>query len=143
MKTRDHYKIVEFSEMGDERGNLVVIEGNKDIPFDIKRVFYMYGTDSTMVRGSHANRKSEFVLINVAGKSKIKVDDGFSKSVIELDKPRMGVYLPAMLWKDMYDFSEDSVLLVLSSEHYDGSEYIRDYDEYIRIVNEEGTFVKN
>ena len=143
MKTRDHYKIVEFSEMGDERGNLVVIEGNKDIPFDIKRVFYMYGTDSTMVRGSHANRKSQFVLINVAGKSKIKVDDGFSKSVIELDKPRMGVYLPAMLWKDMYDFSEDSVLLVLSSEHYDGSEYIRDYDEYIRIVNEEGTFVKN
>ena len=143
MKTRDHYKVVEFSEMGDERGNLVVIEGNKDIPFEIKRVFYMYGTDSTMVRGSHANRKSEFVLINVAGKSKIKVDDGFSKSIIELDKPRMGVYLPAMLWKDMYDFSEDSVLLVLASEHYDGSEYIRDYDEYIKIVNEEGTFVKD
>lgn len=143
MKTRDHYKVVEFSEMGDERGNLVVIEGNKDIPFEIKRVFYMYGTDSTMVRGSHANRKSEFVLINVAGKSKIKVDDGFSKSIIELDKPRMGVYLPAMLWKDMYDFSEDSVLLVLASEHYDGSEYIRDYDEYIKIVNEEGTFLKD
>ena len=65
-----------FNELGDERGNLVAIEGNEDIPFDIKRVFYMYGTDNTMVRGQHANKESEFVLINVSGSSKIKVDDG-------------------------------------------------------------------
>ena len=141
MNIHEHYKIIEFAEHGDERGNLVVIEGNQDIPFEIKRVFYMYGTDNTMVRGSHANRKSEFVLINVSGKTKIKVDDGFSSAVIELDKPRMGIYIPAMLWKDMYDFTSDSVLLVLSNEHYDGSEYIRDYDEYLKEVNATRQFV--
>jgi dTDP-4-dehydrorhamnose 3,5-epimerase-like enzyme len=141
MKVRKHYKIIEFPELGDERGNLVVIEGAKDIPFDIKRVFYMYGTDPTMVRGSHANRKSEFVLVNVSGNTKIKIDDGFATTVVELDKPRMGIYIPAMLWKDMYDFSEDAVLLVLSNEHYDADEYIRDYDEYKRIIEKEKMFV--
>lgn len=142
MKIHEHYKIIELPELGDERGNLVVCEGGQDIPFEIKRAFYMYGTDSTMVRGSHANRKSEFVLINVAGKSKVKLDDGFSTTIIELNKPRMGLYIPPMLWKDMYDFSEDSVLLVLSSEHYDDSEYIRDYDEYLKIIEKEKSFIK-
>lgn len=89
MRVHEHYKIIELPEMGDERGNLVVIEGNKDIPFDIKRVFYMYGTEPNVVRGSHANKKSAFVLINVAGKTKIKIDDGFSVTIIDLDKPRM------------------------------------------------------
>lgn len=143
MKIHDHYKIIELSELGDERGNLVVIEGGQDIPFEIKRVFYLYGTVQGTARGSHANRKSEFVLINVAGRTKIKIDDGFSTAVVELDKPRMGIYIPAMLWKDMYDFSEDSVLLVLSNEHYDGSEYIRDYSEYKKIISEESAFIKH
>lgn len=143
MKIHEHYKIIELPEMGDERGNLVIIEGNQDIPFEIKRVFYMYGTDSKMVRGSHANRKSEFVLINVAGSTKIKIDDGFSTAVVELNKPRMGIYIPAMLWKDMYDFSDDSVLLVLSNEHYDGSEYIRDYDEYKKIISQKNDFIQH
>ena len=128
--------------MGDKRGNLVVIEGSKDIPFEIKRVFYMYGTDSEMIRGSHANRKSEFVLINVAGRTKVKIDDGFSTAIIELNKPRMGIYIPTMLWKDMYDFSSDAVLLVLASEHYNADEYIRDYKEYKEIVEKECTFIK-
>ncbi len=141
MKIHEHYKIIELPEMGDERGNLVIIEGNRDIPFEIKRVFYMYGTDSKMVRGSHANRKSEFVLINVAGSTKIKIDDGFSTAIVELNKPRMGIYIPAMLWKDMFDFSDDSVLLVLSNEHYDDSEYIRNYDEYKKIISEKNEFI--
>ena len=142
MNIYNHYKIIEFSEFGDEKGNLVVIEGNADIPFEIKRVFYMYGTEKNMVRGSHANKKSEFVLINVAGKTKIKLDDGFSKCVIELDKPRMGIYIPKMLWKDMYDFSDDSVLLCLSNEHYDPDEYVRDYKEYKKIIEESKCFVQ-
>ena len=132
MNIKEQYKIIEFGEYGDERGNLVVAEGSgRDIPFEIKRVFYMYGSDDTVIRGQHANRKTEFVLINVSGTSKVKVDNGFETDIIELDKPRMGLYIPTMLWKDMYDFSEDSVLLVLASEHYDGSEYIRDYDDFI------------
>lgn len=128
-------KLIEFQQNGDERGHLVVIEGNQDIPFEIKRVFYIYGSDAEVVRGRHANYHSEFVLINVSGTSKVKVDDGKNTKVFHLDRPHIGIYLPKMVWKDMYDFSPDSVLLVLSNEHYDSKEYIRDYDEYVRIVN--------
>ncbi len=133
MKLSEQIKILEFSDLGDERGNLVVVEGSGyDIPFEIKRVFYIYGSDAEVIRGRHANRKSEFVLINVSGVSKVKVDNGREQQIIELNRPRMGLYLPTMLWKDMYDFSKDSVLLVLASEHYDAEEYIRDYDDYIK-----------
>lgn len=126
----NQYKVFQFKELGDERGNLVVIEGAQDIPFEVKRIFYIYGTESGVVRGQHANRESEFVLINVSGTSKVRLDNGKEERVICLDKPRMGLYIPAMMWKDMYDFSPDSVLLVLASTHYDGKEYIRNYDEY-------------
>ena len=107
---KEQYRIINFNEFGDERGNLVVAEGSGiDVPFDIKRVFYMYGSDPDIIRGQHANRKTEFVLINVSGTSKVKVDHG-------------------------YDVSDDSVLLVLASEHYDGAEYIRDYDMFLEEV---------
>ncbi|MBQ7776656.1 MAG: FdtA/QdtA family cupin domain-containing protein [Lachnospiraceae bacterium] len=139
MKLDEQYKLIEFVDLGDERGNLVVIEGEgMDIPFSIKRVFYIYGSDSTVVRGQHANRETEFLLVNVSGNSKVRVDNGKESVVIELNRPRMGVYLSSMLWKDMYDFSEDSILLVLASRHYDGQEYIRNYEDYIRILEEEG-----
>lgn len=134
MSIKDQYKILEFGDLGDERGKLVVVEGAQDIPFDIQRVFYIYGSDSEVVRAQHANRNSEFVLINVSGSSKVRVDNGFEEDIIELNRPRMGLYLPTMLWKDMYDFSADSVLLVLANTHYDGHEYIRDYDEFIKEV---------
>ena len=124
---------IEMSQFSDKRGHLVVIEGNKDVPFEIKRLFYIYGSDPDDVRGKHANRKSEFVLINVSGTSKVKVDDGLGHvQIFSLDRPYIGIYLPVMVWKEMFDFSEDSVLLVLSNEHYDADEYIRDYNEYIK-----------
>ncbi len=131
-------QMLEFQQKGDERGHLVIVEGTKDIPFDIKRIFYIYGSDANVVRGQHANMISEFVLINVAGTSKIRVKDGKgNEAVYNLNRPHTGVYLPKMIWKDMYDFSEDSVLLCLASTHYDASEYIRDYDEFVRIVQEQ------
>ena len=131
-----NYKILELKEYGDEKGNLVVAEGDGlDIPFEIKRVFYIYGSDGDIVRGQHANRKTQFVLINVAGTSKVLVDDGKQKEIIELNKPRMGLFLDTMVWKEMYDFSPDSVLLVLCSEHFDETEYIRDYEVYLQEVN--------
>ena len=123
-------RVLNFGDLGDERGKLVVVEGNMDIPFEIKRVFYIYGSDNEVVRGQHANRESEFVLINVGGTSKVRIDNGHSEAVIELNKPMMGLYIPTMVWKDMYDFSEDSILLVLASTHYDGKEYIRNYEDY-------------
>lgn len=133
MKLKDKCKILNLKDLGDERGKLVVVEGNQDIPFEIKRVFYIYGSDSTVVRGQHANINSEFVLINVAGKSKVRITDGVEEMVVILDKPMTGIYIPKMIWKDMYDFSVGSVLLVLANTHYDGTEYIRDYEEYLSI----------
>lgn len=128
-------QMLEFQQRGDERGHLVIIEGNKNIPFEIKRAFYIYGSDSDVVRGQHANRKSEFVLINVAGKSKVKVKDGEgNEAIFCLNRPHTGIYLPTMVWKDMYDFSQDSVLLVFASTHYDAEEYIRDYDEFVKEI---------
>lgn len=137
MNLQDQCKILEFPDLGDERGNLVVVEGRGDIPFSIERVFYIYGSDDTVVRGQHANRISEFVLINVSGTSKVRISNGQEECIIELNKPRMGLYIPRMIWKDMYDFSSDSVLLVLANTHYDGKEYIRDYQEYLKEVEEE------
>ncbi len=132
-------KMLEFTQKGDDRGHLVIIEGNKDIPFDIKRAFYIYGSDAEVVRGQHANRESEFVLINVAGTSKVKVKDGEgNEAVYSLERPHTGIYLPTMVWKDMYDFSEDSVLLVLASTHYDPNEYIRDYDDFVKEIRRKG-----
>ncbi len=126
-------RLLEFKENGDERGKLVIVEGNKDIPFEIKRIFYIYGSDKDVVRGKHSNRNSEFVLINVSGSSKVMVTDGKEKQIVELTKPRQGVYLPKMVWKEMYDFSPDSVLLCLASTHYDGNEYIRSYDDFCKM----------
>lgn len=134
MTLKEKCPILQFTDLGDERGKLVVIEGGEEIPFDIQRVFYIYESDATVIRGQHANRESEFVLINVAGKSKVRITDGNEEAVIELNKPMMGIYIPKMIWKDMYDFSEDSVLLVLASTHYDSKEYIRDYDMYMNEI---------
>lgn len=134
MNLLDQVYTLEFKQNGDERGHLVVVEGKKDVPFLIARIFYIYGSDREVVRGCHANRRSEFVLINVSGTSKVKVMDGKDEKVIVLDKPHMGVYLPKMIWKKMYDFSEDSVLLCIASEVYDPSEYIRDYAEYLKEI---------
>lgn len=129
-------QMLEFPQHGDQRGHLVAVEGLKDVPFEIKRVFYIYGSDSDVVRGCHANRKSEFVLINVVGQSKVRARDGLgNEAVFSINRPHTGLYLPKMIWKDMYDFSPDSVLLVLSSEPYDPQEYIRDYDDFVREVS--------
>ncbi len=130
-------RMIEFPQKGDDRGHLVIVEGNQDIPFEIKRVFYIYGSDKDVIRGKHANYNTEFVLINVAGTSKVKVDDGTEQKIFSLDRPHTGIFLPRMVWKDMYDFSEDSVLLVLASEHYDETEYIRSYPEYLEIMKGE------
>ncbi len=127
--------LLNFPQRGDERGWLVVAEGNKDVPFDIKRIFYIYGTDPDVVRGQHANRNSEFVLVNVAGSCKVKTRDGLGEDrVFELNRPNMGLFIPRMVWKDMYSFSPDSILLCIASEPYDPTEYIRSYPEFERIV---------
>lgn len=138
MHNMNKVQMLELPQRGDDRGHLVIAEGGTDVPFEIKRVFYMYGSDKDVIRGQHANRKTEFVLINVAGTSKVKVKDGEgNEAIFCLNRPHTGIYLPTMVWKDMYDFSADSVLLVLASEHYDPKEYIRDYDEFVKEISNE------
>lgn len=138
MHNMNKVKMIDFPQHGDERGHLVIVEGGKDVPFEIKRAFYIYGSDEEVVRGQHANRESEFVLINVAGTSKVKVKDGEgNEAIFCLNRPHTGVYIPNMVWKDMYDFSEDSVLLVLASTHYDANEYIRDYNVFVKEIARE------
>lgn len=132
MTLKERCPILKFDNLGDDRGELVVIEGAQAIPFEIKRVFFIYGSDPTVVRGQHANRESEFVLISVAGKCNVRITDGKDEFTVELNKPMMGVYIPKMIWKDMFDFSDNSVLLVLASTHYDGKEYIRNYCKYLK-----------
>lgn len=128
-------EVLQFVQHGDNRGHLVVVEGENDIPFLIKRIFYIYGSDHKVIRGQHANKKTEFVLINVVGSSKVRVDDGKGNEiVVSLNRPHTGIYIPSLIWKDMYEFSEDSVLLCLASEHYDAAEYIRNYDEFVKYI---------
>ena len=97
MHNMNKVKMLSFKQNGDDRGHLVVIEGNKDVPFDIKRIFYIYGSDPNVIRGQHANRETEFVLVNVAGKSKVKVYDGKgNEAIFILNRPHTGIYLPTM-----------------------------------------------
>lgn len=140
MHNMNRVKMIDFQQRGDERGHLVIVEGGIDVPFEIKRVFYIYGSDRKVIRGQHANRKTEFVMINVSGTSKVSVKDGEgNEAIFCLNRPHTGIYLPTMVWKDMYDFSEDSVLLVLASEHYDPDEYIRDYNVFVQEIGTKRT----
>lgn len=133
---RLNVSILDFGAIGDERGMITICEGEQDIPFIPKRVFYIYKSSHDVVRGQHANRVSDFVLINVAGTSKVRIMDGRGNEMVySLNRPNTGIYIPHMVWKEMYDFSEDSVLLCLASEHYNPNEYIRDYDMFLKEIN--------
>ncbi len=134
---KEMYRIIQFPKYGDERGSLVVLEGDHmDIPFEIKRVFFIYVNDVTEVRGKHANRDSELVLVCASGRCKVKVSDGFEEEIVELHDSRKGLYIAPMCWKEMYEFSSDAVLLVVSSEHYRAEEYISDLAQYQAIMRE-------
>ncbi len=123
-----------FQPHGDSRGQLVALEEFVDIPFRIKRVYYMYDTVAGVVRGRHAHKKLEQILVCIHGNCKIRLDNGKEKKVVPLEKPYEGLYVGSHMWREMFDFSPDAVLMVLASELYDESDYIRDYDEFLRLV---------
>lgn len=123
------YSIIDLKVMGDSRGSLVAVENQSQIPFDIKRVFYVYDTTNEVPRGCHANRKSHLLLIAVSGSCKVKIRHKNESIDVELNNKHTGLYLEPMVWKEMYDFSDDAVLLVMASELYDQNEYINDYDK--------------
>lgn len=125
-----------FQPHGDYRGQLVALEEFKDIPFRIKRVYYLYDTVSDMVRGCHAHKSLQQILVCIHGSCKVRLDNGKEKKVVPLEKPYEGLYVSNVMWRQMYDFSPDAVLMVLASELYDESDYIRDYDEFLRFVKQ-------
>ena len=127
-----------FKPNGDERGMLVALCDFTDIPFRIKRVYYMYDTVAGVVRGHHAHKKLEQILICIHGSCRIRLDNGREKKIVPLEKPYEGLYISHAMWREMYDFSPDAVLMVLASEVYDESDYIRDYDEFLRMVEAKG-----
>ena len=127
-------KIIEFQKHGDSRGMLIALENNKEIPFEIKRVYYMYDTLSQVRRGFHAHKKLKQILICIHGSCKIHLDNGAETSEVILNKPYEGLYIENDIWREMYDFTPDAVLLVLASELYDESDYIRNYNDFLEFV---------
>lgn len=127
---------ITFPIIGDDRGSLIALETNRDIPFDIKRVYYIFDTKQEVARGFHAHKQLQQVLICVKGSCRVILDDGCHKENIILENPYTGLLIENLVWREMHDFSEDCVLLVLASEHYDGSDYIRDYDKFLGIAGD-------
>ncbi len=127
-------KMYAFPPHGDERGQLVAIESAQDLPFQIRRVYYIYDTLPGVRRGYHAHQNLQQILICVHGSCKIHLDDGHSTAEITLDDPTQGLYISNDTWREMYDFSEGAVLLVLASMHYDEGDYIRDYNAFMELV---------
>lgn len=127
----------QFQQHGDKRGSLVALEEFKDIPFEIKRVYYMYDTIEGVVRGYHAHKNLEQILICIHGSCKVLLDNGKEKKKVYLEKPYEGLYVPNNMWREMYDFSPDAVLMVLASEYYNEEDYIRDYDKFLEMVAKE------
>lgn len=123
-----------FQQHGDVRGQLVALEEGINIPFTTKRVYYMYETKEGVRRGYHAHKKLQQILVCVRGRCKIHLDNGSECEEVVLDKPYEGLYISNDTWREMYDFSEDAVLMVLASELYDENDYIRDYDEFLKYV---------
>ncbi|MBR0599534.1 sugar 3,4-ketoisomerase [Sinanaerobacter chloroacetimidivorans] len=131
--SKRHYQY-ELTELGDNRGGLIVLNSEGEIPFRIKRVFYIYKTQYGSIRGNHSNIDSSFVMISVNGSCIVEVDDGFQRTTYKLDSPTKALYIEKGLWKTMKDFSDDNVLLVFSDNEYNPNEYINNYDDYVKLM---------
>lgn len=125
---------VDFPSLGDERGSLVALESEKTVPFAIKRVYYIFATQKNVARGFHAHKNLKQVAICVTGRCRMVLDNGNNREEAWLDSPAKGLLINDLVWREMHDFSEDCVLLVLASEYYDETDYIRDYDKFNKLV---------
>lgn len=128
--------MIQFQPHGDERGMLIALEEKKNIPFEVKRVYFMYDTLEGVHRGKHAHKSLKQVLFCPCGACTISLDDGKEKKEVRLDKAIEGLLVEACVWREMYDFTPDAVLMVLASDYYDEEDYIRDYDEFLRFVED-------
>ena len=129
-------KIINFPTIGDERGSLIAMEAKDQIPFDIKRVYFIFDTQKNVSRGFHAHKDLQQVAVCVTGKCRMVLDDGKKNEEVWLDSPNKGIFIDKYIWREMHDFSDDCVLLVLANENYSESDYIRSYDEFLKITNQ-------
>ena len=129
-------KMYQFPPHGDDRGQLVAIEAMKDLPFEVKRVYYIYDTLAGVRRGFHAHRDLQQVLFCIHGSCKLLLDNGTEQVNVLLDDPAEGLLIENPIWREMYDFSPGAVLLVMASEYYDEADYIRNYDEFLAFIKE-------
>lgn len=125
-----NYSTIDFKVRGDARGCLVALEQATDIPFDIQRIYYIYNTLYDVVRGCHAHRDLEQVVICLSGSCDFILDDSFTKETIHLDSPDKGLYLKNNIWREFTHFSEDCVIMVVANRCFDEADYIRNYDEF-------------
>ena len=132
-----NYKIVDMKVFGDERGKLISLEGNKNVPFDIKRVYYIYDTHPDCERGKHAHKNLEQIIVAIDGACQFVLDDGKTKEYVWLNRPDKGLYIGKNMWREMKHFSYGCKLMVLASSHYDENEYIRDYEEFLKKLNKQ------
>ncbi|MBK2000462.1 WxcM-like domain-containing protein [Campylobacter sp. RM10532] len=128
-------KILNFQNRKDDRGSLIVLENLKEVPFEIKRVYYIFDTDPKFPRGAHAHKNLEQILIMMCGSCDIVLDNGKKKKKICLNRPDVGLYIGKNIWREMKNFSYGAKLLVLASDFYDEKEYIRDYNEFLKVLN--------
>ena len=126
--------LIEFNHLGDDRGGLISLEQNQNIPFDIKRVYYIFDTKDGVARGFHAHKDLQQVAICVKGSCRFILDDGVHRESVILDKPNMGLFINSMMWREMHGFSDDCVLMVIANHHYDEADYIRDYDDFLGCI---------
>ena len=126
--------ILDFKILGDDRGSLISIEQGKNIPFDIKRVYYIFGTKKNIRRGFHAHKKLKQVAVCISGSCEFLLDNGKTKETTLLNSPNKGLLINDMIWREMYNFSNDCVLMVWADDFYNENDYIRDYDKFIKVV---------
>ena len=131
-----NYKLINLKINGDKRGKLVALEGGMDLPFEIKRVYYMFDTLPNESRGFHAHTKLEQIIIAMDGACRFVLDDGKSREEVLLNRPDVGLYIGPGMWREMHDFSYGCKLVVLASEHYDEKEYIRNYDDFLKMIKD-------
>lgn len=129
------YNLVDFKTLGDNRGSLIAIEEGYNAPFEIKRVYYIFDTKKDIERGFHAHIDLKQIAIAVKGSCTFVLDNGTKREEIKLDNPNKGLLIEGLIWREMKQFSPDCVLVVLASEHYSESDYIRDYLDFIKEVN--------
>jgi len=122
---------IELPNLGDHRGSLVVAEANRNIPFSIQRLYYIFGAQPDVPRGFHAHKELQQIAFCIQGSCKILMNNGKERQEVLIGQPNKGLFIPPMVWHEMHGFSEDCILLVLASDHYDESDYIRNYDQFL------------